>query len=206
MGGVSPLKFRESGTAGDGEQLVVIGHPSGLPTKIAGGAKIRSGEAAYFTANLDTFGGNSGSAVFNATTGIVEGILVRGELDYVSDIVDGKVCKRANKCSDDGCDGEDVTRITSVEGIPVSKVPTLADVKDNIFKGKYVLSSMGGVIPFYSLSIDDNVIGGRKFLDICGIQAARFESPSTWYSNTLGKCSEIQDEIEMVYQDFTDSL
>ncbi|MCO4795495.1 MAG: trypsin-like peptidase domain-containing protein, partial [Bacteriovoracaceae bacterium] len=104
--GRRPLKFRSSGQASDGDPIVVIGHPSGLPTKIAGGANIRSGESAYFTANLDTFGGNSGSAVFNATTGEVEGILVRGALDYVTDVVDGRSCKRVNKCSNDGCDGE----------------------------------------------------------------------------------------------------
>ena len=44
--------------------LVVIGHPSGLPTKIADGAWVRNNESEYyFVTNLDTFGGNSGSAV-----------------------------------------------------------------------------------------------------------------------------------------------
>ena len=81
-----PLEFRSSGTIEEGTPLVVIGHPAGLPTKIAGGAAIRdNGPAAYFVANLDTYGGNSGSAVFNADTGVVEGILVRGEQDFTTE-------------------------------------------------------------------------------------------------------------------------
>ena len=142
--GRRPLVFRESGETSEGTPLVVIGHPSGLPTKIAGGANVRSIESGYFIANLDTFGGNSGSAVFNAITGNVEGILVRGEIDYISDTVDGKFCKRVNKCSNNGCDGEDVTKITLVEGIPSSKIPTLGEVRSNIFDGVYALTSMGG--------------------------------------------------------------
>ena len=38
---------------------------------------------AFFVANLDTYGGNSGSPVFNSDTHEVEGILVRGEADFV---------------------------------------------------------------------------------------------------------------------------
>ena len=38
----SPLKFRTSGKISDHEDLVVMGHPSGLPLKIAGGAYVRS--------------------------------------------------------------------------------------------------------------------------------------------------------------------
>ena len=78
-----PLKLRTSGKPSVGDEIVVIGHPTGLPTKIADGASIRSVNDVYFDANLDTYGGNSGSAVFNASTGIVEGILVRGDQDYV---------------------------------------------------------------------------------------------------------------------------
>jgi len=36
----------------------------------------------FFDANLDTFGGNSGSPVFDARTNAVVGILVRGADDY----------------------------------------------------------------------------------------------------------------------------
>jgi len=100
-----------------GDRLVVIGHPSGLPTKIADGAQIRSlNSSIYFKANLDTFAGNSGSAVLNINTGKVEGILVRGDTDYVFD--NERNCKVVNRVSNDGGTGEGVTRITTVSGLP----------------------------------------------------------------------------------------
>lgn len=111
----SPLQFRRSGKVTSGEAVAVIGHPSGLPTKIADGAKVRSLNTKFFVANLDTYGGNSGSAVFNVRTGEVEGILVRGENDYVFDSAKG--CSVSNKCSDTGCRGEDVTYITNIAAL-----------------------------------------------------------------------------------------
>ncbi len=75
----SPLKIRRSGKIAKNTGVVIIGNPSGLPTKIAGNAKVTNNwSGATFTTNLDSFAGNSGSAVFNAETGMVEGILVRG--------------------------------------------------------------------------------------------------------------------------------
>jgi hypothetical protein len=204
VAGRRPLAFRQSGEASKGAPLVVIGHPSGLPTKIAGGANVRSVESGYFVANLDTFGGNSGSAVFNATTGDVEGILVRGELDYVSDTVDGKVCKRVNKCSNSGCDGEDVTKITVVEGIPASKIPTFADVKKNVFDGVYDLTAMGGALKYNAFELDGSVIGGKKFLDLCGLQSALSSDKSDWTADALGECDKL--ELESVYNAFIDQM
>ncbi len=86
----TPLKFRKKARGGlfgnktlkKGMKLVMIGHPSGLPTKVAAGAEVMKIEKGYFIANLDAFGGNSGSAVINDNTGEVEGILVRGRDDY----------------------------------------------------------------------------------------------------------------------------
>lgn len=109
------LQFRTSGRPQVGDDLVVIGHPTGLPTKIADGAKIRRLMPRFFTANLDTYGGNSGSAVFNNSTGVVEGILVRGENDYVYD--NARACRASNHCSDTGCRGEDVVYITNIPGL-----------------------------------------------------------------------------------------
>lgn len=98
----------------DKTPIVVIGHPTGLPTKIAGGAKVRDNtNEIFFNANLDTFGGNSGSAVFNEKTGEVVGILVRGENDYVN--APGRDCQVVNRCSNSGCRGEDVTRIENIK-------------------------------------------------------------------------------------------
>lgn len=108
-----PLSFRRKGKISMGTPLVVIGHPSGLPTKIADGAKVRSLSTLFFVANLDTYGGNSGSAVFNTKTSEVEGILVRGENDYVYDDEEG--CQVSYRCPNDSCRGEDVTYITGID-------------------------------------------------------------------------------------------
>lgn len=100
-----PLKFRYQGKSiSDIENfesldvdtpLAVIGHPSGLPLKIAGNSKVTSIPSKdYFLSNLDTFGGNSGSPVFNTDTNEVVGILVRGQKDYIDDSV--KNCSMVN--------------------------------------------------------------------------------------------------------------
>lgn len=112
--GRRPLPFRTRGRVGNEEELAVVGNPSGLPTKIADGAYARSNDnPVFFVANLDSYGGSSGSAVFNVATGEVEGILVRGATDFVMN----GTCMRSNHCSMDGCRGEDVTRITIVREI-----------------------------------------------------------------------------------------
>ncbi|MBT7611194.1 MAG: trypsin-like peptidase domain-containing protein [Bacteriovoracaceae bacterium] len=110
-----PLKFRTSGKVSTGTDLVVIGHPSGLPTKISAGASVRKNtQDQYFVSDLDTYGGNSGSAVFDAKTGQIEGILVRGAKDYVRS---PKGCYVSNVCKNmgtPGCGGESVSRIMKV--------------------------------------------------------------------------------------------
>lgn len=110
-----PLRFRKYGKITTGTPIAVIGHPTGLPTKIADGAAVRSLDNKFFVTNLDTYGGNSGSAVFNVRTSEVEGILVRGENDYVYDSVQG--CQVSNRCTDTGCRGEDVTYITNIDAL-----------------------------------------------------------------------------------------
>lgn len=109
VSGFSPLAISHTPTE-PGRSLVVIGHPSGLPVKVAGGAEVRSLQTGYFVANLDTYGGNSGSAVFDANTGEITGILVRGEVDF--EYVDN--CRRSKRCESNACRGEDVTDIGNV--------------------------------------------------------------------------------------------
>ena len=94
----------------DDQPLVINGFPTGLPLKIDDGANVRDARAGtldFFVANLDTFGGNSGSGVFDDTSKQLVGILVRGEVDYVFDPQAG--CDRVNVCPNDGCSGEDST-------------------------------------------------------------------------------------------------
>ncbi|MCA9438969.1 MAG: trypsin-like peptidase domain-containing protein, partial [Candidatus Omnitrophica bacterium] len=111
-----PLSVRRHGIVPDNQELVVIGYPVGLPVKISGGARVRSNVGfRTFVANLDTYAGNSGSAVFNADTLEVEGILVCGETDFVFE--SGEGCRVSNRCPDSGCRGEDVTRATEWSGL-----------------------------------------------------------------------------------------
>ncbi|OIO10651.1 MAG: hypothetical protein AUJ52_03575 [Elusimicrobia bacterium CG1_02_63_36] len=120
--GHAPLKITRDGVPAKGTPLVVIGHPAGLPTKIAGGAYVRDADRnGYFVANLDTYGGNSGSAVFNGISGMVEGILVRGETDFTYDSANS--CRRSNVCTDEGCRGEDVTNVDEVASLIPKRGP-----------------------------------------------------------------------------------
>ncbi len=80
--GHKPLPVNRGGGLKKGTPLFVTGHPTGLPFKFAGNARVikdMDSASAYFSTNLDTFGGNSGSPVFNAETLLIEGIHVRGE-------------------------------------------------------------------------------------------------------------------------------
>ena len=77
--GRESLTFRTKEQIETGTHLVVIGHPLGLPRKLTdGGHVINNDYPNTFYANLDAFHGNSGSPVFDAKTGMVEGILVTG--------------------------------------------------------------------------------------------------------------------------------
>ncbi len=113
-----PLPLRHAGRVNDGQPLLVIGHPWGIPRKYAAGATVRQNtEPTFFQANLDTYQGNSGSPVINLNSMAVEGILCRGMEEFVEDVASG--CDRSAVCPDGGCpsgDGaewEDVTRATT---------------------------------------------------------------------------------------------
>jgi Trypsin-like peptidase domain len=99
----------------EGIPLVIMGHPMGLPLKIADGAEVLAIKDTFFQANLDSFEGNSGSPVFNRGNGEVEGILVRGNPDYVRD----GHCKRANRCDDDGQNCEQKGTLLAEEVVTV---------------------------------------------------------------------------------------
>ncbi|RMF85897.1 MAG: serine protease, partial [Planctomycetota bacterium] len=81
--GRTPVPIRRSGVVSNGDPLVMIGHPVTLPKKVDDGAVVKNanGSVGWFNANLDAYGGNSGSMVANLNTGVVEGILVRGNTD-----------------------------------------------------------------------------------------------------------------------------
>ena len=131
--GRESLTLRTEGMVSVKTPLVVIGSPSGLPLKVSAGAAVRTNNHPfYFAANLDTFQGNSGSAVFNAESGVVEGILVRGEEDFEANT--SLMCIEAKRCDDSACRGEDVSRMTSIPEYAVKdalmKLAAKGDVKE----------------------------------------------------------------------------
>ena len=133
--GAVVLPIRREGSPALSESVGVIGHPSGLPKKVAFGATTEVKDLSspiFFEANLDTYGGNSGSPVFNQNTLIVEGILVRGQTDFIN----GGGCFESNMLSDVNGDNdndfEDCTRMTVLQDmIPIDGEPIMGDVDMN---------------------------------------------------------------------------
>lgn len=106
-------KIRREGKIADNEDVHVIGYPCGLPMKVTPNGKVFNNSISnYFVTNLDTYGGNSGSPVFNSKTHVVEGILVRGNKDFQTVTLNN--CRRSFPCPHDigSCRGEDVSRIS----------------------------------------------------------------------------------------------
>ena len=110
VSGRSPLKVEPKERMFIGKQIFVIGHPSGLPTKLADHASIDRLTPTTFASNLDTFEGNSGSPIFSAKTGAVVGVLDSGKKDYVWQ---GK-CRVVNTFRNDS-GREGATRISAID-------------------------------------------------------------------------------------------
>jgi V8-like Glu-specific endopeptidase len=80
-----PLKVsRRSANLERATPVAVIGHPTGLPTKVTTGTITSTDRPESFESTVDTFAGNSGSPVFNLLTQEIEGILTYGTPDYES--------------------------------------------------------------------------------------------------------------------------
>ncbi len=103
-----PFEIRRTGSPSLGEPLVMIGHPVGLPSKIAEGGSVLAVNS-RIVADVDAFGGNSGSVVIDRNTGRVEGILVSGNADF--DKVGS--CHIEHRCGTD-CDGEKIYAISKI--------------------------------------------------------------------------------------------
>jgi len=115
--GRSPVKLSTKNQVSLYTEVYTLGHPSGLPLIFTGEGFIVKQNSVYFTAAIDTFGGNSGSPVFDSETNTVLGILVRGGKDYVLD--KKNKCFRVNQCQygDGNCRGEQISHIA-----PVAKI------------------------------------------------------------------------------------
>ncbi len=107
-----PLGINRGKAVSAGNPLFILGHPMGLPLKVSGNAKVRDTSARYFfLSDLDSFAGNSGSAVFNGRTKLIEGILVRGDKDFLPTPAG---CKVAVVQPQDAGKGESVTKISAL--------------------------------------------------------------------------------------------
>lgn len=114
--GRTPLKISKQRVS-VGDEVFVIGYPSGLPVKISREAIVKKVLNNFFKANLDTFAGNSGSAVFSENSDEVVGILVKGQTDY--EYNRARDCFSVNVCADAlggfSCSGEGVTHLDVVD-------------------------------------------------------------------------------------------
>ena len=90
------------------QMVYMIGHPSGLPKKVALNARVHNNSfGEYFYTTLDAFQGNSGSPVFSLSKNEVIGVLVSGEQDFYWT---GN-CNTSTLCEIPYCLGEKVIRI-----------------------------------------------------------------------------------------------
>ena len=90
-----------------GDPVTIIGFGSGLPAKIDNGGNVldaSAGTLEAFRATTDSFGGNSGSGVFDINRKVV-GILVNGDTDYSY----RTGCAAVNVLPETGVSGEGIT-------------------------------------------------------------------------------------------------
>jgi hypothetical protein len=99
-------------------ELAVCGHPVGIPAKFVDNGWVQGTAESYFQANVDAYTGNSGSVVVSLNQDgelhLVEGVLVRGNIDFV--VAAGAGCYESYQCPDSGCGSsgalEEITRVT----------------------------------------------------------------------------------------------
>lgn len=186
----SALRFRTKGEISDNAPLVVIGHPSGLPVKVADGANVRNADNdVFFVANLDTFGGNSGSPVFDSVNGVVEGILVRGENDYITVSENGVSCRKVFTCADDECRGEDVTRITHVKNLPQRQIPTEEEVSIALVSGEKT-EVQSSFIEMNTFSHENLSVSGQRVFNKCAYHIFKTSNAKEWIDAVEGACDQ----------------
>jgi hypothetical protein len=140
VSGHKPLEINRNQNLAKGSDVFVIGHPKGLPLKVAGGAKIRDASPQYFfVTDLDTYIGSSGSPVFSSATGLIEGVLFDGGKDFMDSPVG---CKYSYRVGQEQGRGESVTKISIFAGhIPNIKAgpggANTSEFKDMELNGVY---------------------------------------------------------------------
>jgi hypothetical protein len=114
-----------------GEPVFVIGNPLGIPTKYADDASIRSKKDLVYYSDIDTFGCNSGSATFSATTHKVFGLVFAGQEDLDFDEVNS--CQIARRCPQGGCEENTFQQILDISVVKTA----LEEALSNRESGEY---------------------------------------------------------------------
>lgn len=95
-----------------GDNVAMIGHPTGLPMKISPEGIVNDVEENFILAKIDSFGGNSGSPVYESSTGDVIGLLRGGGEDFYQSYegcLKYSICIETNNSS--SCSGEEIFRL-----------------------------------------------------------------------------------------------
>lgn len=94
------------------DDLLMIGHPAGYPTKFTMNVKVRDqSDQNFLVVSADSYVGNSGSSVFDVKTHKIIGVLDRGEQDYTLQ----NSCFTSKVCLENECRGEDVTKASVIQ-------------------------------------------------------------------------------------------
>ncbi|MCP4915030.1 MAG: trypsin-like serine protease [Oligoflexia bacterium] len=113
------------------KELTVIGHPLGIPQKIARNGFAEGKYNSYVMAtDLDTFGGNSGSPVFDDKTGNLYGILVAGGKEGNLEYDEDAKCNRWVRCESTAPNARCNSNLVHL----LSEVPAVKDGLVNSFR------------------------------------------------------------------------
>jgi V8-like Glu-specific endopeptidase len=88
--GIKPVELSSREDLNNGDKLITMGHLRGLPLKVDNGGSVSNMESDYFFTNSDISGSTLGSALFNARTYKLEGLMVHGTRSHIKQ---GKDCK-----------------------------------------------------------------------------------------------------------------
>lgn len=113
--GRRPLEIRREGKINSNASLYTIGYPMGIPQTLTRDGRVTGNLMPnYFKLKIDTFMGNSGSPIINESTGVVEGILIKGGSD--ADFSLFGACYDNSTCKGIFCDSDEIAqRITTIK-------------------------------------------------------------------------------------------